>query len=75
MKQLVASLVGPALAVSAGSGWTVITPIGLPSSVQRIQFTDRRVGWAIARGAFVNVHDELLYKTTDGGHSWKRVGY
>jgi photosystem II stability/assembly factor-like uncharacterized protein len=75
---MMAIVVGKQLQINSGTGWTMITPTGLPPSVQRIQFTDQRVGWALGHGSICQgdqcASDELLFKTIDGGHSWTRVG-
>jgi hypothetical protein len=76
---MMAIAVGRQLEINAGSGWTVVTPTGLPSAVQRIQFTDQRLGWALAHESASQpdsnqCSDEVLFKTIDGGHSWTRVG-
>jgi hypothetical protein len=76
---MMAIVVGRQLEINAGTGWTVVTPTGLPPGVQRIQFTDQRVGWALAHVSVSQndnnqCSDELLFKTIDGGHRWTRVG-
>jgi hypothetical protein len=76
---MMAIVVGRQLEINAGTGWTVVTPTGLPPGVQRIQFTDQRVGWALVHASVSQndnnqCSDELLFKTIDGGHRWTRVG-
>ena len=76
---MMAIVVGRQLEINAGTGWTVVTPTGLPPGVQRIQFTDQRVGWALTHVSVSQndnnqCSDELLFKTIDGGHRWTRVG-
>jgi hypothetical protein len=76
---VMAIVVGRQLEINSGTGWTVVTPTGLPLGVQRIQFTDQRVGWALVHeSASQNdtnqCSDERLFMTIDGGHRWTRVG-
>lgn len=76
---IMAIVVGRQIEINSGTGWTLVTPTGLPFGVQRVQFTDQRVGWALAHESVSQndtnqCSDELLFKTIDGGHRWTRVG-
>lgn len=62
---------GGELSVSHDSGqtWTKLTPnIDLSTNLLQLQFVDAQTGWALTGDS--NSHTSL-YKTTDGGQTWK----
>ena len=62
---------GPTLNAShdAGASWTIIQPnINIKDSIASLQFVSATTGWTLTSD--VNGHHKL-YRTTDGGTTWK----
>jgi len=70
---------GGELEINSGTGWTSVSPNGIPGVIYSIEFANARVGWALSGRSLCQqqpciARQVLLLETTDGGHHWSRVG-
>jgi len=70
----VQSYTGLYMTSDAGQHWTKITSAALALAFPFLDFVSNEIGWAIVT-SYSGSWQASLYKTEDGGHTWKRVIY